>query len=53
LVGVFEFGFPVVIGDYEVINLEALKAFIPFRGLEGGGVVEILVERSYDGGQAV
>jgi hypothetical protein len=44
LIGIFEFCFPVVIGDCEVVDLETLKTLIPFGGVEGGRVVEILVE---------
>jgi hypothetical protein len=50
LVDVFELGFLVVVGDREVVDLEALKALVPFGGVKGSGVVEISVEQSYDSG---
>jgi hypothetical protein len=39
-----ESGFVVVLGDGEVVDLEAPQTLISFGGVEGGGVVEVVVE---------
>jgi hypothetical protein len=53
LVGVFELGFLVVVGDCKMVNLEAVKALVPFGQVKGSGVVKISVEGGNYSRQAV